>query len=318
MGSLQAVDAVEIAAETEGRLIDIGFTEGGYVEKGDLLLKLDPEMPTARLKEAEARFRLAESELKRGRDLVESETISQQEFDRLVANQLQAEASLSAARRGLSDSTIVAPFSGMVGERRVSIGAIVSRGMPLTELVRLDPLEVEFHVPERYFSQLTLGLEVDVETVAHPNETFSATVSFVAPTLDLTTRTILVKATIPNSEGRLRPGMFGQALLSVRNAENALLIPEAAVITSVDGSTVAVLDDEDRVSFRPVTLGSRVPGRVEIVDGLEAGERVIVEGHQKVGPGSKVAISPDSSRFGIQAPDDTDEANAENHARLAP
>ena len=300
VGSFRAIDTVEVASETEGRLTQIVVDEGTSVQQGALLLRLDPEMPAARLQETEAGHRLAQSEFQRGRDLVESQTISQQEFDRLDANFRQTEARLVAAKRSLADTAIHAPFDGVVGERYVSPGAIVTRGMSLMRLVRLDPLEAEFHVSERYFSKLSLGQEVSIVTVAHPGQSFLGTVTFIAPSLDLATRTVLVKATVPNAEGLLRPGMFGQAQLTIVRKENAILLPEAALVSSVGRTTVAMLDLDDRVAFREVKTGTRVPGRVEIVEGLQPGDRVIVEGHQKVGPGSKVSIAPDSIKFGLE------------------
>lgn len=302
VGSLLARDAVQMASETEGRVAEIAFTEGASVKQGQVLLRLDAETPSLQLKEAEARQQLAEAEFQRGEELLASQTISQQEFDRLKANHLQAQAALALARKSLADTEIIAPFDGVVGARMVSVGAYISRGMPVTSLVRLDPLDAEFNVPERYFAGLRTGQRIEMSTVAHPDEVFPGEVQFIAPEVDLSTRTVRVKAEVPNTDQRLRPGMFGQVSLTIRVLPEALVIPEAALITSAGHTIVVVMNAEGRAEFRPVTAGMRLPGRVLIADGLRPGERIVVEGHQKMGPGIGIEIAPGSEAYGVTPP----------------
>ncbi len=288
IASLQARDAVDLIGEINARVETIGFAEGEVVAEGQVLFRLDERKLKARAEEADARFALARTLFERSRDLLASQTVSQQEYDQAEAEFKVAEASLALAREQLSDAVIRAPFDGVTGERRVSEGQLVSVGQVLGMLVRLDPLEAAFHVPERYVGQLRMGQQVAFTSVAYPDEAFEGKVFFIAPEVDAQSRTLLVKAEIPNGDHRLRPGMYGSLNLVFQVRADALTIPEAAVRFSGDHANVVVVNADSRAEFRNVTLGQRLPGRVEVVDGLAAGDRVVVEGHQKLGPGSRI------------------------------
>jgi membrane fusion protein (multidrug efflux system) len=292
VGSLSARDMVRVAFETDGVVATIAFTAGAGIAKGDLLAELNKEKAKARLDQAEASHKLAEADYHRGRDLLASATISQQEFDRVEAAFREAEAALVLAKEELRDTSIHASFDGQVGERLVSVGQFVTRGMPLTTVVRMDPLDVSFNVPERYLGELELGQSVAFSVVAYPDRAFQGKVVFIDPTVSKETRTVLVKAEVANGDGRLRPGMYGNLSLVLGVREDAVTVPEAAILHAGRSQSVVVRNADGVAEFRPVTVGDRLEGRVVVTQGLAAGEQVVVEGHQKLGPGVPITVSP--------------------------
>ncbi len=298
VGDLQARDAVDLVSETDARLEEIGFEEGSAVTNGQLLFRFDDARLQAHLAQARASHRLAEVNHRRGEELSKSGTIPQQDFDQTEATFRSAEAMLTLARENAADARILAPFDGVITRRHVSAGQFLSRGQLLAALVRMDPLEVIFHVPERFTTRLAAGQKVEFHSTAggDPRE---ANIVYLAPRLDAATRTLEVKARTANPDGALRPGMFGRVRLTVNVNPVACVIPAAAQTLSAEGSRVVVMNAEGRAEFRPVTPGRRIDGMVEITAGLAAGERVVVEGHQKLGPGTRILISPKSAVYGI-------------------
>ncbi|HKI71053.1 MAG TPA: efflux RND transporter periplasmic adaptor subunit, partial [Verrucomicrobiae bacterium] len=173
-------------------------------------------------------------------------------------------------------------------------GQVMARDTVLSWLVDLDPIKVELNVPERFLSQVQVGQTLDLKVAAYPTNRFQGKVYFVAPSVDANTRTTLVKAEIPNPNRQLKPGMFANLDLTVNVRENSIVIPEVALSQLLDGNRAIVfaVDTNSTVQLRPVKLGLRLAGQVEIVGGLEAGEKVVVEGVQKIGPGAKVKLAP--------------------------
>jgi len=299
VASLAARDMVDLASETDGIVASIPFTEGAAVTNGQILVLLDQDKTRARLEQAEARCELARSDHQRGQELLESDTISKQEFDRLEATRRDSEAALTLAKEELEDSLIRAPFDGVTGERLVSPGHYLTRGSPVTSVVRLAPLDAEFEGPERYLAHLQSGQAITLSTVAYPDKTFTGKVTFISPRVNTETRTVLIKAELPNEELLLRPGMYGQLDLILTERDDALVIPEASVRYEGPEASVVVMNADGVAEFRSVKVGLILPGRVVIEEGLTEGERVVVEGHQKLGPGMPIAISPDSARYGL-------------------
>lgn len=299
VGSLEAIEAIELVSEVDARVKEIHFVEGAPVGEGDLLIQLDARKLAAAVAEMQARYNLAKANLERSRTLLNRETISIQDFEQSEAEFDSATALLDLANELLDDASIRAPFDGVMTERLISLGQFMSRGQTLASLVAVDPLEVQFNVPERYISQLRMGQLIEFGVEAYPGEYFSGEVVFLSPRVDRESRTVLVKAEIPNRDQRLKPGMFGRIELVFKAREKALVIPEAAISYANDDASVVVMDSEDKAQFRQVQVGFRLAGQVEIVSGLQAGERVVVEGYQKMRPGSSIRISADSRRYGI-------------------
>ncbi|HMP72033.1 MAG TPA: efflux RND transporter periplasmic adaptor subunit [Kiritimatiellia bacterium] len=303
VGSLRARDSVNVVTEINGVVAEVLFAEGDVVEAGQVLARLDDVKLAARRDEARARHRLAETTMRRSEELFRSQTISQQEVDQARAEYDVATASLNLIERELADTVVTARFTGVVGDRRVSPGQFAMAGTILTRLVQMDPLEIEFRVPERHLARVERGQRVVLETAAFPGHPVEGEVVFIAPEVDETTRTVLVKALASNSGLRFRPGLFGTLELVLAVREDAMLIPEQAIRYSGDQASVVVMNEEDRAEFRPVVVGQRVRGRAEIVEGLRAGERVVIEGFQKMGPGTAILISPESERHGVTPPE---------------
>lgn len=283
VGTFEAPDEVIVVSKIQGGVEEIAIREGQVVEKGQLIAKMDDDKIQARLLEARARKRLAVANQQRAEELRKTNSISSQEVDEALAEADQAAASLALLEEELEDTRITAPMPGRVGEILVSKGQIVPLGQRLTELIRTDPIEVRFEVPELYIGLIREGLEVEMTSDAYPDALFTGTVSFLAPALRTSTRTLPVKARVANPDGKLRPGMFGNIELVLSEIPDALFVPESAVMQQGPQNMVVVRNPTTfRSEFRPVQVGTRQGGRMHIVSGLEPNELVVAEGTIKM------------------------------------
>lgn len=289
VGTLMANEQIDVKSEIDGTLETIHFQEGQAVKAGDVLVTLDQTKLRAALTEAEANLKMAESTRARYATLLETRAVAQQEADQAHATWAAQQALVERLQSELEDATIKAPFDGMAGARAVSMGQFVSRGTSLTMLVDPDPMKVEFRVPERFLGQIRQGQAVKLRTAAYGDEVFAGEVYFIDPQVEPATRTVLLKAAVPNPEGRLRQGMFTNVGLVLQVREHAVVIPETALLQQGDLSFVYVVDPDQKAQMRTVKVGTRLAEQAEIVEGLQAGERVVAEGHQKLHPGAKVA-----------------------------
>ncbi len=292
VGSLTSNERVEIKSEISGLISKIHFEEGNTVQEGRLLVALDDQKLRARLAEAKANFTLARTNRDRNKILLESKTISEQTYDQSIGDFDSAAATLELRKRELEDARIVAPFDGVVGYRQVSPGQFIQVGQTMTVLVNMNPIKANFDVPERFIGQLQTGQRIEIMVAAYAQSTFTGEVYFISPEVEVTTRNVLVRAFIDNESGLLKPGMFGSLKLVLQEKEDALVIPESALIMRANQSMVMIVDDENTAQMRTVWAGIRMEGALEILEGLSAGEKVIVEGHQKVGPGTPVNPRP--------------------------
>ena len=299
VGTLMANESVEVRSEIDGTIEEIGFEEGQKVKKGTVLFRIDQGQLKASLSKAEAELKLAEATRKRYDGLVEGGAVSRQEFDQAVSAFDAAKSAVELLKEQLSAATIETSFDGTMGSREVSLGQYVSRGTPLTMLVSQDPIKVEFQVPERYLSLLKEKQPVSVSVAAYPDAPFTGEVYFIAPQINPSLRTVLVKALVPNPDNTLRHGMFASISLRAQLREKAVVIPESALVIQGKETIVFVVNAEGTVVPHPVKPGLRLAGKVEIVSGVSPSDVVIVEGTQKVGPGAKVAVrfaEPTASR----------------------
>ncbi|MAE93269.1 MAG: hypothetical protein CL910_01275 [Deltaproteobacteria bacterium] len=329
-GELRAKDQATIASEIPGRITELLVEEGQRVEEGELLLTIDPEKrklelldSRARLAEVHAALKESERDLERARKLHDQKIASQQALDKadtaLVSARSRlaaAEARVGVAARALQDAQVRAPFAGLIAERSVSRGEYVQVGMPLLDVVVLDPVEVEFSVSERDSARVAVGLEVAVRVSPYPGETFTGLVSVISPTIDSKTRTLRVKARLENADGRLRPGLFAEADLGISRREGVIIVPEEAVLLRAKGELVYVATAENRAQRRFVETGTRRNRKVEIVSGLNPGEEVIVRGHAALADGTLISRrrfdgSPESSELNV-AGESADLAAGEN------
>ncbi len=303
VGSLRALREVEVVSELSAVVEELLFSEGAPVEAGEELVRLRDDRIRARFRETQARFDLAAANFLRGQDLLKANTISQSDFDRLIAEYNVAAAVRDSAEADLADAVIRAPFDGIISERIISEGAFVRVGEPITRLVQIDPLEATFSVPERFTGRIAPNQEIRLRTTARPDEEYRGRVAFIDPVVDQRSRTVLMRARVENAEGHLKPGMFITLELVIEVDDHALLIPEAALQLRRDQAFVFVQNEDGVAERRNVRTGLRQRERVQITEGLQAGDRVVVEGHQKMGPGTRIDVSPDSIRYGIEVED---------------
>jgi len=309
-GELVSPNHAVIAAEVGGRITALFIDEGKPAEAGARVIEIDPErreleLRAARAGNAEAQAAMIDQQRAAERvDLLfKSNVASKAQLD-TAQTQLSlarsradgAAARMGEAERARRDAEVKAPFAGLIAQRFVSVGEFVQPGSKLFELVALDPVEVEFRIAEVDSSRAQPGQVVDVRVAPFPDEVFKATVTLVSPTIDPATRTLRVKGTLPNPEGKLRPGLFARADLGVSHREAVLMIPGEAILERSDGKVVFRLVNGDHVERRVVKTGVYKGGKVEIVEGLAAGDRVVTRGHTALVDGAVVAVrNPDGS-----------------------
>jgi len=292
-GTLEAEEAVDLKPEVDGEVTSIRMTEGEVVKKGDLILQIDESKQQATVAEAEADFHLAQDTLHRADMLLADGTISKQEHDQSHATYRRSEAALNLARKRLTEYTLTAPFDGTLGRRFVSVGQYVSPQTILVSVYALDRMKLDFSVPERYSARVRPGLTLNLAVAAYPEEKFSGEIYLVEPQVNVETRTVQVRAYIPNTDHRLKPGMFANVTLSVGTKDSALTIPEDCLFPQTGG--FAVYRDAGGVAeLVPVETGLRIPGRVEILSGLKAGDLVARSGNLRLSPGRKLLPQPAS------------------------
>ena len=290
VANLQANEMVELKSETDGVVSEIGFEEGHKVKAGQLLVRLDESKFAASLAQTEANFKLAESSYQRAKQLFNDKLIAQQEFDQTAATFQANQANVDFARRQLRDARIVAPFDGVMSSRLISPGQVISRNQVLTWIIDLDPIKVEFQLPEKFLGQVAVSQKIEASVAAYPGKRFGGEVFFVSPFVDPTNRTAQIKGRIPNPEMVLKPGMFANMDLLLSMRDEAIVIPETAVTQILEQSKaqIYVVDDSGTAQLRTVDMGVRQAGTIEVLKGLREGEKVIIEGLQKVAPGVKV------------------------------
>lgn len=296
VGSVVAVQGTVIRTEAEGLVREIRFEAGAPVKAGDELVRLDSDIERAQLREAEAAAALARQSFRRARELARSRNISQSELDAAASAVQQAAARADMIRALIAKKTLIAPFDGRLGIRRVSVGQFLDKGSPVVSLHSLDPVYVEFSLPQPQLAELADGLPVRVWSDAYPERPFEGRVTAFNPDLDPQTRSVRVQATLANPEGRLRPGMFVSVLLLPGRTERVLLIPITAVQHGPYGDAVFVIEPDGqgentlRVQQRLVRLGARRGDFVAVSEGLAVGEQVVSTGVFKLRSGMAVVV----------------------------
>ncbi|MDR4505883.1 MAG: efflux RND transporter periplasmic adaptor subunit [Candidatus Scalindua sp.] len=290
IGNMAANEYVVIQSEIDGIVESIGFEEGQNVTKGRILFRIDEKKLKASLAQTQANLRLSQASADRYKALIESRVVSKQEYDQSMAILEADEATVILTRELLDDATIVAPFDGVMGARSVSEGQFITKGTSLSSIINQNPMKAEFNVPERYLSRVDLEQDIEITVAAYPEKKFNGKVYFVAPQIDELTRSALVKARVPNPDGILRRGMFASLNLIVDIQNDALIIPETAMMLKGDEVSVFTVDNEDRVHLMKIEVGLRFDGMIQILSGLKEGEIVVTEGHQKLREGVKVTM----------------------------
>jgi membrane fusion protein (multidrug efflux system) len=289
LGNARASESIDVTAKVSNLVTAIRFTEGQQVRKGDVLVELDGAQARADLAVADAALKESASQLKRSRELYATKVLSDQQIEQIESTYSANVARVAAARSRLSDTVIRAPFNGRVGLRRASVGGLVAPGTVITTLDDSSTIKLDFTVPERVVAAMKPGLTLEAKSVAYPGKVFEGKVASVDSRVDPNTRSVVVRALVPNADGLLKPGMFLNVHLS-RGTADVLVVPEEALVPEQGDVFVYVVQD-GKASKRKIHTGQRSVGTVQVTDGLQAGEIVVTEGTQKLRDGVSVSVT---------------------------
>jgi membrane fusion protein (multidrug efflux system) len=290
VGSLRSDESITLRPENAGRISAITFQEGQRVTKGAPLVTLDPAIPRAELEQAKANYVLAKQKFDRAVDLAQRNFISGQAKDEAENNVKVAAASVQLAEAKLAKTDIRAPFSGIIGLRSVSVGDYVKEGADLVNLESIDPLKVDFRVPETYLRQVQVGQPLQIALDAMPGKTYEGKVIAVNPLIDAAGRSIIIRAQVGNQDTTLRPGMFARVKLITRAERDAMVVPEEALVPQGTEQFVFRVND-GKVSRIKVETGQRRDGKVEIVNGISKGDVIVTAGQLKLRDGVSVRVA---------------------------
>jgi membrane fusion protein (multidrug efflux system) len=289
VGSLLSDESVEIASEIAGRVAEIAFKEGQPVEEGATLVKLDDRLARAEVDDAKARFDLAVANNERAKALSQRGHVTERAADEAVSNLETARAALELARVRLSKHELKAPFSGVVGTRRVSPGAYLAAGAPIVNLEKIDTLKADFKIPETFLGDVRVGQEIALAVDALPRRTFAGEIYAINPQVDVNGRSLQIRARIANPERLLRPGLFARIRVKGLEERSVVMAPESAVVPR-GGESFVYRVENGRVVEQKVKLGERRDGSVEIVEGLDGAALVVTAGQQRLRDGAEVEI----------------------------
>lgn len=290
LGTLAANESVVIAPEIAGRVTRLGFREGERVEQGQMLVELDSAIPAVELRQAQADLDLARDTFERTRQLAQRGTGTQVALEQATAQLAVSEAKVALARARLEKTTITAPFEGLVGLREVGVGDYVTVGQRLITLTDIDPIRVDFRVPERLLGRVQAGQEIEVTVDAVPGRTFAGRIYALDPVIDVNGRALRLRAEIPNADGALKPGLFARVAVVVDTREDAMLIPESAIVPEGSGAAVYVVEG-GKARLTRVQTGKRLQGKVEITQGLSRDAHVVTAGQVRLRDGAPVEIT---------------------------
>ncbi len=288
VGTIEAIDEITVVSEIDASVISLPFDEGGYIKKGDIIAQLDDSQLAAEVSRNEALYNQSKASYNRIKSIVEQNVGTPQNLDDALAALKVAEANLQLAKTRLSKTKIVAPFDGIVGARKVSVGTFLRTGQEITQLANLDQIRVIFSVPERFLGQLKRNAEVTVYSTVYPGYEVKGRIIAIEPILDSGTRNVQVVAKVLNPGRKFHPGMSANVVVVLNERPDALTVPNEAVFANGNQSFVYVINPDSTVAAVPVTLGLQMQDVVEVVQGLEEGKQVVKAGHQKLYPGAKV------------------------------
>jgi membrane fusion protein (multidrug efflux system) len=289
VGTTVAARSIEIVPRAEGRVEKINFAAGGDVKEGDVLVELDSNLERADLAEAQALLHQANLELERARSLSSNNFMAKSSLDQAVTKQATAEAALVRAQQKLDERSVRAPFEGTTGIRKVDVGAHVTDSTVITTLDDLSSVELEFSVSEQLFAVVKKGQKVQADTAAYPGRVFEGALTEIDSRIDPTSRSFKVRARIPNNDKALPAGMFMHVQM-VLSSDNALVIPEEAIIAEAQSNYVFVVDGK-KAERREIKVGRRQVGFAEVTDGLSKGMLVVTRGVDKLRNGMTVELA---------------------------
>lgn len=293
VGTVTAIQGIAVANEVAGVVRDIAFESGQKVAAGDVLLRLDDAVDQAELRGLQAALGLAEVRYRRAARLIKDRSVSQSDLDAAKAELANAQAQVASRQAVIEKKVIRAPFDGEIGLRAVSLGQYLPAGSSIAPLVKLDPVYVDFSLPERHLPEVSVGLKVQVRVDAHRDRAFDGALAAIDPDVDASTRQVRLRAKLPNPDRLLRPGMFARVSLDLGRNEPVLTLPRVAITYAPYGDAVFVITEQDGkkiVQQRQVQTGAVIGDRVVIEQGLKAGEQVVLTGQVKLRNGAPVTI----------------------------
>lgn len=288
VGTIEAIEEITVVSEINAAVVDLPFTEGSQIQQGELIAQLDDSQLSAEVIRAEAFYTQSLTTYNRVKIVVDQKAGTQQDLDDALASLKVAEANLKLAEARLAKTRIVAPFSGMIGSRQVSVGSFLRTGDAITELANLNEIRINFSAPERFLSELSRGAEVVVYSPVYPGHEVKGKIIAIEPIIDSDTRTVRIVARVSNPGQKFRPGMSANVSVILSQRPEALTVPTEAVFANGNQSFVYIVNPDSTVAPAPVTLGLQLSDVVEIINGLEPGMQIITAGHQKLFPGAKV------------------------------
>ena len=298
LGTARANESIDVTAKVSNVVTAVRFEEGQQVRKGTVLVELDGAQARADLAVAQAALTESASQLKRSRELYATRVLSDQQIEQIEATHSANQARVASARSRVSDTVIRAPFSGRVGLRRVSVGSLIEPGTVMTTLDDLSTIKLDFTVPETAVASMQPGLTLEARSVAYPGQVFTGRVASVDSRVDPQTRSVTVRADVPNDKGLLKPGMFLNVKLA-RGEADVLVVPEESLVPEQGDVYVYVVDD-GAVAKRKIQTGQRRVGSVQVTAGLEPGELVVTEGTQKLRDGTSVEVVEGAPSPGLE------------------
>lgn len=291
LGTTRANESVIITANVTEKVVEIHFDDGDTVEKGDVLVVLEKSEEEARLSEVLAVLSERQLALKRLQRLEQQQLAATENLDQRRLAVQQAEAEEASIRARIADLTIRAPFAGVLGLRNISVGTLVAPGDPITTLDDIRVVKLDFTVPAIYLPELRVGLSIQARATALGGRVFEGTIKSIDSRVDPVTRAVNVRALLPNPSGEIKPGLLMRIELH-KNRRQAMVLPETAILAKGSSHAVMVVDEDSHlVARREVVIGTRRPGTVEIVSGLQIGELAITHGNDRVQPGAVVSIT---------------------------
>ncbi len=288
-GTILANEEVDLKSEVDGKITGIFFREGSYVKAGDLLVKINDADLQAQLQSAKSRLELQKDTEYRQKQLLEKEAISQEDYD-MTANQLQVnQAEVELIKAQIDKTEIRAPFGGIVGLKNVSVGSFVNSSMVMASLQNINPIKIDFSIPERYSSMVEVGDEINF-TISGSNKKYIGKVYAIEPKIDQVTRTLQIRALCSNTGREILPGSFANVELVLKKIENAILVPSEALIPDIKGQKVFLYKNGSAIP-QQVETGIRTDVSVQLTSGISEGDTIITSGMLQLRPGMPVSIS---------------------------
>jgi membrane fusion protein (multidrug efflux system) len=289
VGTARANEQVTLSAPVTERIVRLNFDDGAFVRQGQVVAVLRQAEQNAQLSEANARSREAQQQLSRIEALKNRGFATRSNYDTQIAAAAAARAQAQAVQAQIGERVIRAPFAGWVSLRTISVGAMASQGTEIATISDLTRIKLDFTVPETMLAAIREGLPIEARAAAYPDRPFNGTIQNIDPVIDPNTRAVTVRALLPNPDRVLRPGMMLSVVISSAS-RSGLSVPELAVVGEGDNRYVFTLDPQGRVHRVQVRTGARIGGRIEIVQGLRPGQRVVTEGIVKVADGMQVRV----------------------------